>query len=103
MHLLISRFAQGEWVACFIWESDTQSVFWDHCVKLPWDGGSLKPVRLLPLTLKAAKAQSRIINFYQQHTLGLVPGAFRSGLALEVLQSAQSISVSASLLFQILT
>lgn len=80
-----------------------QSVFWDHCVKSPWDRGPLKPARHLPLTLKAAKAQSRIINFYQQHILGLVPEAFRSGLALEVLQSAQSISVSASLLFQILT
>lgn len=80
-----------------------QTVFWDHCVKIQWDGGPLNLARHLPLTLKAAEAQSRIINFYQQHTSGLLPGAFRSGLALEVLQSAQSITVSASLLFLSLT
>lgn len=80
-----------------------QTVFWVCCVKIQWDGGPLKLARHLPLTLKAAEAHSRIINFYQPHTLGLFPGALRSGLALEVLQSAQSISVSASLLLQILT
>jgi len=35
-------------------------------------------------------------------TLGLAPEAFRSGRALEALQSEQSISVNASLLFQVL-
>lgn len=45
-----------------------QTVFWDHSVKIQWDGGHLKLARHLPLTLKAAEAQSRIIIFYQQHT-----------------------------------
>lgn len=44
-----------------------QTVFWDHCVKIREDGCPLKPVRPLPLTLKGAEAQSRIIVFYQQH------------------------------------
>lgn len=101
--LSISSFAQGEQAASPAWEpSKADCVLGPLCENtIGWV--STKVSETFALTLKGAEAQLRVITFYQQHSfLGLALGAFRSRLALEVLQSNQSISVNASQVFQVL-
>lgn len=104
VYLSTSSFVQGEQVASPAWEpSKANCVLALLCENVTgWVSSKASETFAIDFKRSRGRAENNyFLSTFIYFTLGLVPGVFRSGLALEVLQSEGSISVNVSLLFQI--